>query len=357
MLVLRRHALHHRSVDLARCDPRPRKCRGAGGAARQGLAAPAQIAGFIACCSTSASTSPCARGPCALTRPLVGAVAAPRMIVAGHAAADLLEAQDVWRGDEIGFGSGDLLDGLNHARARSRASRRSASTTRALAAAARTRSRTSAPSSSGRACRWCRASTAMPISRTSASTAAFAVQPCDSRAAQLPRPARQSGVRVHNSPVMSTRGEHLVRADRGFATGGGLVARLTAPASRRCSTRSTGGSSCGGIEATLPDGSKRRLGFHATGATAVVRLSSWLALVRLATSGSVGWYKAWTLGEWSSPDPVAIFELFSANAVRSATSAGPRDRSAGSMRSRTGCATMRRARRSAEHRRALRPRQ
>jgi cyclopropane-fatty-acyl-phospholipid synthase len=38
-------------------------------------------------------------------------------------------------------------------------------------------------------------------------------------------------------------------------------------------------------------------------------------LVRLATSGSVGWYKAWALGEWSSPDPVALFELFTANAV------------------------------------------
>jgi cyclopropane-fatty-acyl-phospholipid synthase len=46
-----------------------------------------------------------------------------------------------------------------------------------------------------------------------------------------------------------------------------------------------------------------------------VKLNSWMALVRLATSGSVGWYKAWTLGEWSSPDPVAIFELFSENAV------------------------------------------
>ena len=40
-----------------------------------------------------------------------------------------------------------------------------------------------------------------------------------------------------------------------------------------------------------------------------------MALVRLATSGSVGWYKAWTQGEWSSPDPVALFELFAANAV------------------------------------------
>ena len=29
---------------------------------------------------------------------------------------------------------------------------------------------------------------------------------------------------------MSTRGEHLVLGDRGFATGGGTIARLTAPA-------------------------------------------------------------------------------------------------------------------------------
>ena len=30
-----------------------------------------------------------------------------------------------------------------------------------------------------------------------------------------------------------------------------------------------------------------------------------MALVRLATSGSVGWYKAWELGEWSSARPGA----------------------------------------------------
>ena len=114
---------------------------------------------------------------------------------------------------------------------------------------------------------------------------------------------------------MSTRGEHLVRADRGFATGGGLIARLTAPAFSKVLDEIHRGLACGGIEATLPGGEKRRLGFHAKGPKAVVRLSSWLALVRLATSGSVGWYKAWTLGEWSSPDPVTVFELFSVNAV------------------------------------------
>jgi len=114
---------------------------------------------------------------------------------------------------------------------------------------------------------------------------------------------------------MSTRGEHLLRADRGFATGGGLLARLTAPAIERVLDQIDRRLEHGGIDATLPDGSVRRLGFHAPGAAAVVHIASWLALVRLATSGSVGWYKAWTLGEWSSPDPVAIFELFSANAV------------------------------------------
>ncbi len=114
---------------------------------------------------------------------------------------------------------------------------------------------------------------------------------------------------------MSTRGEHLVRADRRFATGGGLVARLSAPAITRVLDEIDKRLSTGGIEATLPDGSSRRLGFRDNGPRAIVHLSSWMALVRLATSGSVGWYKAWTLGEWSSPDPVKIFEIFSADAA------------------------------------------
>src|SRR5437763_4285792 len=114
---------------------------------------------------------------------------------------------------------------------------------------------------------------------------------------------------------MSTRGEHLVRADRGFATGGGVLARLIAPAFSKVLDQINRRLVRGEIEAVLPGGDTHRLGFHGKGPKAIVRLSSWLALVRLATSGSVGWYKAWTLGEWSSPDPVAVFELFSANAV------------------------------------------
>lgn len=114
---------------------------------------------------------------------------------------------------------------------------------------------------------------------------------------------------------MSTRGEHLVRADRRFVTGGGKLARLAAPAISKVLDEIDRRLVAGGIEVSLPDGTTRSLGFRAPGPHAVVRLSSWLSLVRLATSGSVGWYKAWASGEWSSPDPVAVFESFSANAA------------------------------------------
>jgi cyclopropane-fatty-acyl-phospholipid synthase len=114
---------------------------------------------------------------------------------------------------------------------------------------------------------------------------------------------------------MSTRGEHLLHADRRFATGGGTLARLAAPAFAKVLDEIDRRLPLGGIEVIQPDGSMRRLGFREDGPVAVVRFNSWLALVRLATSGSVGWYKAWTLGEWSSPDLVALFESFSSNGV------------------------------------------
>ena len=114
---------------------------------------------------------------------------------------------------------------------------------------------------------------------------------------------------------MAGRGEHLVRADRGFAVGGGLAGRLVSPAFAKVLDHLDARLVSGGIEATLPDGTQRRIGFHSPGPVAVVHLKRWMALVRLATSGSVGWYKAWALGEWSSPEPVALFELFTANAV------------------------------------------
>ena len=112
---------------------------------------------------------------------------------------------------------------------------------------------------------------------------------------------------------MATRGEHLVRADRRFATGAGLLGRIAAPGFKRVLDHLHDRLERGGIEARLPDGSHRRMGFRLPGPVAIVKIHSWLALVRLATSGSVGWYKAWAAGEWSSPEPVTLFELFMLN--------------------------------------------
>ena len=114
---------------------------------------------------------------------------------------------------------------------------------------------------------------------------------------------------------MASRGSHLVRADRGFATGAGVIGRIAAPAFAAVLDRLDERLELGGIEATLPDGSHRRIGFRHDGPVALVRLHSWMPLVRLATSGSVGWYKAWAAGEWSSPDPVPLCALFMANAI------------------------------------------
>jgi cyclopropane-fatty-acyl-phospholipid synthase len=114
---------------------------------------------------------------------------------------------------------------------------------------------------------------------------------------------------------MLQRGKHLVSADRGLATGGGLAARLFAGGFHKLLDRIDAALVEGRIDVTLPDGSFRVLGGRRDGPAPVVHLRSWRSLIRLATSGSVGWYKAWARGEWASPDPVPLFDLFMRNAV------------------------------------------
>jgi cyclopropane-fatty-acyl-phospholipid synthase len=91
------------------------------------------------------------------------------------------------------------------------------------------------------------------------------------------------------------------------------MARLLGGGFHRILDRIDAGLEEGGIDATLPDGRRRLLGGRKPGPMPIVRLHSWRALVRLVTSGSVGWYKSWALGEWSSPDPVPLFDLFMRN--------------------------------------------
>ncbi|MDK2761534.1 MAG: cyclopropane-fatty-acyl-phospholipid synthase family protein [Sphingopyxis sp.] len=120
-----------------------------------------------------------------------------------------------------------------------------------------------------------------------------------------------------NTHVSPRRGKDLLRADRAYRAGG-VMARLIAlaPASffHLMLDRIDAGLALGTIESHLPDGSVRLLGGRGKGPTAVVHLHRWAALARLTLLGSVGWYRAWEAGEWSSPDPVPLFDLFNRNA-------------------------------------------
>ncbi|MFA6218578.1 MAG: cyclopropane-fatty-acyl-phospholipid synthase family protein [Erythrobacter sp.] len=117
-------------------------------------------------------------------------------------------------------------------------------------------------------------------------------------------------------PTTTPRGRDLVQGAQRFARKPGLFARLVAPGFGKILDRIDGALVSGAIDATLPDGSTRRLGGHAPGFECAVDLRSWNALLRLASNGSVGWYQAWAAGEWWSPDPVPLFALFMQHAAR-----------------------------------------
>ena len=109
------------------------------------------------------------------------------------------------------------------------------------------------------------------------------------------------------------RGSALLDAGRRFGSEPGLFARLLAPGFHKLLDRIDQGLESGAILGHLPDGSVRRLGGRRPGFEAEVHIRDWRALLRLATGGSIGWYQAWEAGEWSSPDPVSLFAVFSAN--------------------------------------------
>ena len=114
--------------------------------------------------------------------------------------------------------------------------------------------------------------------------------------------------------IRGHRGRALIASGRRFAGGPGhLLARIWAGGWHRVLDRIDAGLASGSITGHLPDGTTRLLGGRAPGFDVVVTIHDWRALLRLATGGSIGWYRAWEKNEWSSPDPVPLFALFMAN--------------------------------------------
>jgi cyclopropane-fatty-acyl-phospholipid synthase len=120
---------------------------------------------------------------------------------------------------------------------------------------------------------------------------------------------------------------HLTPDANGLGASGGFFSRLFSRGlARSCNAmldRMDGGINEGAIEGSLPDGSRRFLGGRGPGPKAEMNIRNWRALVRIGWAGSVGLYEGWAAGEWDSPDPVQIFDMFVRNRASLKGSARP----------------------------------
>lgn len=112
----------------------------------------------------------------------------------------------------------------------------------------------------------------------------------------------------------SNRGYIRLGGARGVQRRLSWLARLWVGRGDALFDRIDAGLTAGALHAILPDGSRRTLGGRAPGTEAHVQLHRWRGLIRVATAGSVGVYQGWDAGDWSSPEPAAVFALFVANA-------------------------------------------
>ncbi|HTM94502.1 MAG TPA: cyclopropane-fatty-acyl-phospholipid synthase family protein [Croceibacterium sp.] len=111
----------------------------------------------------------------------------------------------------------------------------------------------------------------------------------------------------------TTRGLALLSGGRRFGKGPTLLARLFAPGFHKLLDRIDRGLEAGSITTHLPDGTTRLLGGRAPGLAGEIAIADWRMLLRFGTSGTVGLFQSWEDGEWTSPDPVSLFAVFSAN--------------------------------------------
>ncbi|MEM6856411.1 MAG: cyclopropane-fatty-acyl-phospholipid synthase family protein [Pseudomonadota bacterium] len=122
------------------------------------------------------------------------------------------------------------------------------------------------------------------------------------------------------------RGEQLLSGGDRFAGSPGFFSKLIAPGFRAIINAVDQGLEHGSMLAHLPDGTTRLLGGRAPGFDVRIELKDWRALLRLATSGSIGWYQAYEAGEWECDDMVALFAIMGENARKlgnTARSSGP----------------------------------
>src|SRR5258705_861593 len=101
------------------------------------------------------------------------------------------------------------------------------------------------------------------------------------------------------------RGEHLVRGDRGFATGGGMLARLFAPALSHVLDEVDRRLDHGGVPTVVAGRGRHRPGLSSPGPAAGGPVLSLVGLLRPSTPRPVRLYTTWGPGGWASALPAA----------------------------------------------------
>ncbi len=109
------------------------------------------------------------------------------------------------------------------------------------------------------------------------------------------------------------RGHHLTQKAALPGARGGFFDSLRSNFYDRIIRRIDAGMEAGQIIGHMPDGTVRCAGGRGVGPQAVIHIHDMRTFTRIARAGSIGLYEGWAAGDWSSPDPVPIFDLFVRN--------------------------------------------
>jgi len=109
------------------------------------------------------------------------------------------------------------------------------------------------------------------------------------------------------------KARNLTKAGGLVATGGKLLRKLFAIGPEKFRQSFESRMEKGSLVINYPNGASHLIRAKKAGPNAIINIKRWRAMQRLLLGGTVGGAKSFILGEWTSPDLVAVVELFAVN--------------------------------------------
>jgi len=114
-------------------------------------------------------------------------------------------------------------------------------------------------------------------------------------------------------PNSNNKAKNLTSAGGMVTTGGALVRKFFSIGPEKFRRAFESRMVKGSLTLTYPNGAKQIIRGSKKGPNARIDVLGWRAMQRLLLGGTVGGAKGFILGEWTSPDLVAVVELFAVN--------------------------------------------